>query len=110
MPSQSMRQACLPRGDGARDGVRGAATFGVGDRVVQVSQGELLTFPSGQDHVLLESSADLYLFAIGLKPRYSAQVLKGDAPLPMQLKLDKDELQTITERANSVRSQLRDNY
>jgi AraC-like DNA-binding protein len=82
--------------------VRGAATFGVGDRVVHVSQGELLTFPSGQDHVLLESSADLYLYAIGLKPRYSAQVLDGDSPLPMQLKLDKGELETITGRAAEI--------
>src|SRR3954451_1095584 len=57
--------------------VRGAATFGVGDRVVQVSQGELVAFPSGQDHVLLEPSADLYLFAIGLQHHYSAQVLDG---------------------------------
>src|SRR3954471_11052126 len=55
--------------------VRGAATFGVGDRVLRASQGELVTFPSGQDHVLLEPSSDLYLFAVGLTPHYLAQVL-----------------------------------
>jgi AraC-like DNA-binding protein len=82
--------------------VRGAATFGVGDRVLRVEQGELVTFPSGQDHVLLEPSADLYLFAVGLTPHYSAQVLKGDVPLPMHLKLDKSELPGITARAAEI--------
>ena len=82
--------------------VRGAATFGVGDRVLRVSQGELVTFPSGQDHVLLEPSSDLYLFAVGLTPHYSAQVLKGDVSLPMHLKLDKHELRSITTRAAEI--------
>src|SRR5689334_14798782 len=66
--------------------VRGSATFGVGDRLLRLSPGELVTFPSGQDHLLLEPSADLYLFAIGLEPHYSAQVLKGESPLPLHLK------------------------
>src|SRR4051812_9208389 len=79
--------------------VRGAATFGVGDRVVRVGRGELVTFPSGQDHVLLDPSPDLYLFAVGLDSRYSAQVLNGDSPLPMHVKLDPGELDTIAARA-----------
>lgn len=82
--------------------VRGVATFGVGDRRVQVSQGELVAFPSGQDHVLLEPSADLYLFAIGLEPQYSAQVLDGASSLPMQVKLDKRELDAIAARAAGI--------
>jgi AraC-like DNA-binding protein/quercetin dioxygenase-like cupin family protein len=82
--------------------VRGVATFGVGDRVVRVSQGELVTFPAGQDHVLLEPSADLYLFAIGLKQHYSAQVLKGASPLPTRVKLAKGELDTIFARAAEI--------
>jgi AraC-like DNA-binding protein/quercetin dioxygenase-like cupin family protein len=82
--------------------VRGAATFGVGDRLLRVSQGELVTFPAGQDHFLLEPSADLYFFAIGLKPNYSAQVLKGESTLPQHVKLDPTELRAITAQASQI--------
>jgi quercetin dioxygenase-like cupin family protein len=39
--------------------VRGSAMFGIGDAVVETIAGELLTFPPGQDHALLEASPDL---------------------------------------------------
>jgi AraC-like DNA-binding protein/quercetin dioxygenase-like cupin family protein len=84
--------------------VRGTATFGVGDRVVRVSEGELLVFPSGQDHVLLEGSEDLYLYALGLEPRYSAEVLGGRAKpvLPLHAALPPDELSVIQERVGAI--------
>jgi quercetin dioxygenase-like cupin family protein len=59
--------------------VRGSATFGIGDSVVTVTPGEVVAFPSAQDHVLLDSSPDLYLYAIGLAPSYSAQVLNDES-------------------------------
>jgi AraC-like DNA-binding protein len=81
--------------------VRGSATFGVGDGVVQVSQGELLAFPSGQDHVLLEGSPDLYLYAIGLEPRYSAEAL-GEPMVPLHVKLSGHELPAVVDRARAI--------
>lgn len=82
--------------------VRGAATFGVGERTIRVSQGQLVTFPSGQDHVLLDPSPDLYLFAIGLKSRYSTEVLAGDALLPVHLELGKADLDAVVARAGDI--------
>ena len=58
--------------------VRGSARFGLGSRVLLVSEGELVAFPAGQDHALLEGSPDLYLYAIGLDPTYSADVLGAE--------------------------------
>jgi AraC-like DNA-binding protein len=53
----------------------GTATFGVGDMNVVVAAGDLLWWPPGQDHVLLEASPDFDLFVIGLTPALSARVL-----------------------------------
>ena len=33
--------------------VRGSATFGIGDGAARVSRGDLIAFPSGQDHALV---------------------------------------------------------
>ena len=84
--------------------IRGSATFGVGDGVVHVAEGELLAFPSGQDHVLLEGSPDLYLYAIGLDPRYSAEALGGRAEpvVPMHVKFVGDELAAVADRAAAI--------
>ncbi len=84
--------------------VRGSATFGVGERFVQVSQGELLAFPTGQDHVLIEGSPDLYLYAIGLDPRYSTEVLGGrsEPVLPLHVELPPHELAAICDRAGDI--------
>lgn len=81
--------------------VQGWAKFGVGDRIVRVSRGELLAFPSGQDHELLESSADLYLYAIGLDAAYAAEVLgTGQAELaPLHVRLSESECAAVFERA-----------
>lgn len=84
--------------------VRGSATFGIGDRVVSVSEGDLLAFPSGQDHVLLAGSPDLYLYAIGLDAAYSAEVLGGlGEPVgPLHVRLDAHELAVVIERAAAI--------
>jgi len=84
--------------------VRGSATFGIGERVVSVSQGELVTFPAGQDHELLAASDDLYLYAIGLDPTYSAEVLGREhgANLPRHVGIAQRELAAIVDRAAAI--------
>jgi AraC-like DNA-binding protein len=79
--------------------VRGSATFGIGESVVTASPGELVAFPSAQDHVLLDSSPDLYLFAIGLDPNYSAYVLDSEPSLPLHVHLTTRELRPVLDRA-----------
>lgn len=56
---------------------RGSGVFGVGDRTIAVSGGDLLWWAPGQDHVLLEASLDFDLFVIGLTPELSERIL-GD--------------------------------
>jgi AraC-like DNA-binding protein len=58
----------------------GSATFGVGDLTMSVVAGHLLWWSPGQDHVLLDASADFDLFVIGLTPELSARVLADDGP------------------------------
>jgi AraC-like DNA-binding protein len=55
----------------------GSASFGYGEATISVSAGDLLWWPPGQDHVLLEASPDLDLYVIGLTPAFSEQVLGG---------------------------------
>jgi AraC-like DNA-binding protein len=83
--------------------VRGSATFGVGEAVTRVTRGELIAFPSGQDHVLVDASPDLYLYAVGLEPSYSATVLGPSEPiLPLQARLDEAELEKVLARAEAI--------
>ncbi len=84
--------------------VKGSATFGIGERVTRVSQGELIAFPPGQDHVLLEGSPDLYLYAMGLAPEYSAEVCRvGREPvMPLQVRLTGSELNVVLDRAAAL--------
>jgi AraC-like DNA-binding protein/quercetin dioxygenase-like cupin family protein len=84
--------------------VRGSATFGVGDRVVRIAQGDLLAFPSGQDHVLLAASPDLYLYAIGLDRDYSAKVLGSahDPVTPLHVSLGNEELERVIDSAAAI--------
>jgi AraC-like DNA-binding protein/mannose-6-phosphate isomerase-like protein (cupin superfamily) len=79
--------------------VRGSASFGIGDSVVTVTPGEIVAFPSAQDHVLLDSSSDLYLYAIGLAPSYSAQVLHNEPSLPLHVRLAERELRPVLDSA-----------
>ena len=55
----------------------GSATFGAGEKAVTVVAGDLLWWPPGQDHILLEASPDFDLYVIGLTPGFSDRVL-GD--------------------------------
>lgn len=48
--------------------VKGSATLGVGTRVQHALAGDVVMFEPGQDHVLLDASDDLELFALALTP------------------------------------------
>ena len=83
----------------------GHATFGVGEAVITVSQGDLLGFPPAQDHVLLEASPDLYLFAIGMEPTFSSDVLRAEPDgvmLPFRLRLAPDDFRSLVGRASAI--------
>lgn len=82
--------------------VRGSATFGVGERTIHVTPGELVAFPAGQDHALLEASPDLYLYALGLASGFSTEVLGGELPVPMHVKLGEAELATVVSKAADI--------
>lgn len=84
--------------------VQGSATFGAGDRVIHLSRGELVVFPSGQDHVLLESSPDLYLYAMGMDRAYSTAVLTAarESIVPLHARLEPQELAAVTEQATAI--------
>jgi AraC-like DNA-binding protein len=75
----------------------GHAVFGAGKASVPVSAGDLLWWPPGQDHVLLDASPDLDLYVIGVTPAFSEHAL-GDRALgaasggAAQLRLDRDTL------------------
>jgi AraC-like DNA-binding protein len=83
----------------------GRATFGIGESVVEVEQGDLLRFPPAQDHVLLQASPDLYLFAIGMDPALSSDVLRAEADqvmLPLRLRLADDDFRALVNRASAI--------
>lgn len=83
----------------------GQATFGIGESQVTVSEGDLLGFPPAQDHVLLEASSDLYLFAIGMEPSLSSDVLRAerdDVMLPIRLRLGPEDFRSLVGRASAI--------
>src|SRR5262245_10735168 len=84
--------------------VRGSATFGVGNRIVRVSAGELLAFPAGQDHALLDASPDLYLYAIGLDAAFSREVLgaRCEPVVPIHVRIAPDQLARVSDLAASI--------
>lgn len=84
--------------------VSGSATFRVGDGSVRVSAGELLAFPAGQDHALIAASPDLYLYAIGLDPAFSAEVLRvaREPTLPLHVALRREEVDVVSGLAASI--------
>lgn len=75
--------------------VRGSAVFGVGQKTVTLSAGEVVAFPSAQDHVLLDASPDLYLYALGLDASYSAEVLANESSHPFHVRFAEHELHPI---------------
>jgi len=46
----------------------GSALLGVGEHEVRAVRGDIVVFQPGQDHVLLDASADLDLFVVALRP------------------------------------------
>jgi AraC-like DNA-binding protein len=57
----------------------GRAVFGYGEATISVSAGDLLWWPPGQDHVLLDATPALDLYVIGVTPAFSEHVLAGRA-------------------------------
>ncbi len=53
----------------------GTGMFGAGTRVFSVAAGDLLFWLPGQDHVLLDASADFDLLVVGMAPALSDRVL-----------------------------------
>jgi AraC-like DNA-binding protein len=53
----------------------GRAVFGFGESTISVSASDLLWWPPGQDHVLLDATPDLDLYVIGVTPAFSEHVL-----------------------------------
>ncbi len=84
--------------------VRGSATFGIGSGEVRVSQGDILAFPAGQDHALLEGSDDLYMYAIGLDAGYSAAVLGATSEItaPLHVRLAASEAERVGDCAEAI--------
>jgi AraC-like DNA-binding protein len=82
----------------------GRATFGIGDTLIEAGKGDLIAFSPGQDHVLLEASPDLFLFAIGMDPVLSSQVLHDDGapPTPASMRLAPDDFKSLLDRAAST--------
>jgi AraC-like DNA-binding protein/quercetin dioxygenase-like cupin family protein len=80
--------------------VRGTARLGVGDRTVELGAGELVLFEPGQDHVLLDASADLELFVVALRPALAERV-RGERPSVFKDKVavSESELAGLRERA-----------
>lgn len=82
--------------------VRGSATFGLGESVVTVSAGELIAFPPGLDHAVLDSSPDLYLYALGVSPSCPVETLSSQPCLPVHVQLSSAELGPIVEQADAL--------
>jgi AraC-like DNA-binding protein len=85
--------------------VRGSAVFGIGRTFVHAAKGDLLSFPPGQDHVLLEASPDLFLYAFGVEPSYSSQVLAAEqdsVALPCHLRLTPTDFEALSARAADI--------
>jgi AraC-like DNA-binding protein/quercetin dioxygenase-like cupin family protein len=85
--------------------VSGTAKFGIGEAVISASAGELLGFPPGQDHILLETSPDIYLFAIGLEPSFSSGILRTDrdsVAIPLRIRPAPNEFRTLAARASAI--------
>ncbi len=83
----------------------GWASFGVGRAVVRVSAGELLCFPPGQDHVLLDASPDVYLYSVGMDPSLAAELRRGERDylaLSLRARLASAELASLLNRCTDI--------
>lgn len=85
--------------------VSGRARFGIGETSFTVGQGDLLRFPPAQDHVVMEASPDFYLFAIGMDPALSSDVLRAESDrvmLPLRLRLADADFNALVNRASAI--------
>jgi AraC-like DNA-binding protein len=83
--------------------VRGTARLGIGDRTLELGAGELILLEPGQDHVLLEASADLELFVVALRPALAERVRGRRARmLRDKILLSQSEIAGLRERALAV--------
>jgi AraC-like DNA-binding protein len=78
----------------------GEAVFGVGEAIISVSAGDLLWWPPGQDHVLLDAAPNLDLYVIGVTPAFSERILAGPpsgaaSGGATQLRLDRDAVKGL---------------
>ncbi len=83
----------------------GSAVFGIGESRVELSAGELIVFPAGQDHVLLNSSSDLYLFAAGMVPDLSLSILGQTANgciVPTRARLSPEHFRAVLRHAEQA--------
>jgi AraC-like DNA-binding protein len=69
----------------------GSATFAMGEKPYPVVRGDLLWWPPGQDHVLVDASDDFDLFVIGVTADFSVRALAGAPDVacvgPIQIRL-----------------------
>lgn len=56
--------------------IAGSGSFAAGKVRFEVQAGDLLCWPPGQDHELLQASADFDLFVVGLAAEFSERVLR----------------------------------
>jgi AraC-like DNA-binding protein/mannose-6-phosphate isomerase-like protein (cupin superfamily) len=82
----------------------GRAVFGIGNRLVEAQRGDLIGFPPGQDHVLVEASPDLFLFAIGMAPEFSSDILRGEDAVqgPLRMRLGPEDFKTLLDGATAI--------
>jgi AraC-like DNA-binding protein len=71
--------------------VSGTATFGTGRAIIPAAAGDLLHWPPGCDHELIDASPDLDLFVFALTPELCDRVLARQVALslagPLQIRL-----------------------
>jgi AraC-like DNA-binding protein len=82
----------------------GRAVFGVGDTLVTATKNDLLIFPPGQDHVIVDASPDLFLYAIGMDPAFSSEVLPEPDALagPARLRLTDEDFTALVKHAADI--------
>lgn len=72
----------------------------MGETVLPVATGDLLWWPPGQDHELLEASSDFDLFVIGMTPALSERILEDQVTSahggPVRLRLPAASLARFT--------------
>ncbi|HEY5954931.1 MAG TPA: helix-turn-helix domain-containing protein [Polyangiaceae bacterium] len=85
--------------------VAGRARFGIGEMVADVGPGELLSFRPGQDHVLMEGSPNLVLFAVAMTPNLSAEIAgccRQSRWLPTCSRVNTGEWELLIQKASGL--------